>query len=120
MVKLLIKLAVVALIANASYRIGSEYLTYIKFRDDVRDAATFKTQNDDELSALILQLGEKYDLPVDPAAIRIARTQRQVSINGSYEKPIEVVPSYFYPWTFSWSIEANVSPVVPPYRPRSK
>ena len=30
---------VVALLANAAYRVGSEYLTYVKFRDAVRDAA---------------------------------------------------------------------------------
>ena len=46
MVKLFLKLAVVALLANAAYRVGLEYLTYVKFRDAVRDAATYKTKDD--------------------------------------------------------------------------
>lgn len=116
MVKLLIKLAVVALIANAGYRVGTEYLTYIKFRDDVRDAAMFKAQTDDELAAAIMDLAGKYDLPVEPADVTIQRVVRQVTVDGHYVKPIEVAPRYFYPWRFTWSIQANVSMVVPPYQ----
>jgi len=56
--KLLIKLAIAALLANAAYRIGSEYLTYIKFRDAIRDAAMFKATDDVELRKKIMDLSE--------------------------------------------------------------
>lgn len=120
MVKLVIKLAVVALIANAGYRIGSEYLTFIKFRDEVRDAAMFKAQTDEELEADIMALAGKYDVPLEPTALTIQRAVRQVNVDGHYVKPVEIAPSYFYPWTFDFSLQANVSFVVQPYptRPR--
>lgn len=120
MVKLVLKLAVVALIANAGYRVGSEYLTYIKFRDGVRDAAMFKARNDEELVTQIMGLANELELPVDESALSIRRDQRTVNVEGSYEKPIEVVPSYFYPWHFAWSIQATVSTYIPPYAPRQR
>ena len=44
MFKLLLKLAVVALVANAAYHVGAEYLTYIKFQDAIRDAVRNRFQ----------------------------------------------------------------------------
>lgn len=120
MIKRLIQLAVVALIANACYRVGNEYLTFIKFRDDVRDAAMYKATNDDDLQARIMDLASDYDVPLDERALKIQRQERQVSVEGSYDKPIEVAPSYFYSWHFAWQIDATVSPVIQPYQTRPK
>lgn len=120
MLKLFFKLAVAALLANAAYRVGSEYLTYIRFRDAVRDAAMFKAKTDDELARQIMELASEYDLPLAESAIDIRRSERQVSVEGNYEKPIEIVPTFFYPWRFSWSLDATVSFVVPPFTPRPR
>jgi hypothetical protein len=118
--KRLIQLAVVALLANAAYRIGSEYLTFIKFRDDVRDAAMYKASNDEELVARIMQLAAEYDVPLEESALTLNRQERQVRVAGSYDKPIEVAPRYFRPWHFAWEIDATVSLIVPPYQHRPK
>lgn len=118
MLKLLFRLAVVGLLVNAAYRVGTEYLTYIRFRDAVRDAAMFKAKNDDELYRRIMELANEYDLPLAQSAVDVRRTERRVSIEGRYEKPIEIVPTFFYPWPFSWAIDATVSIVVPPFTPR--
>lgn len=115
--KLLIKLAIAALLANAAYRIGSEYLTYIKFRDAIRDAAMFKATDDVELRKKIMDLSDEYDVPLVDEALIIHREERHVVIEGKYTKPIEVVPTYNYPWPFSWTVDAMVSttyPLVPP------
>jgi hypothetical protein len=120
MIKRLIQLAVFALLANAAYRVGNEYLTFIKFRDDVRDAAMYKATNDEELVARIMDLAGEYDVPLDQQALTINRRERQVRIAGSYNKPIEVAPRYFYPWHFEWAMDATVSLVVPPYQHRPK
>lgn len=120
MIKLLLKLAIVALLGNAAYRIGSEYLTYINFRDGVRDAAMFKARTDEELSRLVMELAEEYDVPLDESDLEIERGERDVNVKGRYTKPIEVVPSFVYPWPFSWDIDATVSYVIPPFTPRPK
>jgi hypothetical protein len=108
-IKLFLKLAVVALLANAAYHIGSEYLTYIKFRDAIRDAAMFKAKNDTELMARIVDLAAQYEIPLDEDNVSIEREERRVFVEGWYDKPIEVVPSYEYPWHFGLSLE-----VIPP------
>lgn len=120
MVKLLLKLAIVALLGNAVYRIGSEYITYVNFRDSVRDAAMFKARTDDELSRLIMELAAEHEVPLSETDLEIERSEREVNVRGSYRKPIEVAPTVIYPWPFAWDIRATVSYVVPPFTPRPK
>ncbi|HUR34323.1 MAG TPA: hypothetical protein VM032_11055 [Vicinamibacterales bacterium] len=108
MIRLLIKLAIVALLANAAFHIGSEYLTYVRFRDGVRDAAMFKAKNDTELMARIMDLAEQYEVPLDEENVTLERNDRRVNIDGWYDKPIEIVPNYQYPWHFSMSLEVLV------------
>jgi hypothetical protein len=117
--KLFVKLAVVALLANAAYRIGMEYLTYVKFRDAVRDAATYKTNDDDDLRKKIMDLAGDYDIPLSQDAVTIRREDRQVMVDGSYHKPIEVVPTFRFDWPFTWSIQA-MTPATVPLVPRKK
>ena len=119
MLKLFVKLAVVALLANAAYRVGLEYLTYVKFRDGVRDAATYKTKDDEDLRKRIMDLAGDYDIPLSQDAIAIRREDRQVMVDGSYHKPIEVVPTFRYDWPFTWSIQA-MTPATVPLVPRKK
>ena len=119
MLKLFLKLAVVALLANAAYRVGLEYLTFVKFRDAVRDAATYKTNDDDDLRKRIMDLAGDYDIPLSQSAVNIHREDRQVLVDGSYSKPIEVVPTFRYDWPFTWSIEA-MTPLNAPLVPRKK
>jgi hypothetical protein len=49
----------------------------------------------------------------------IRREDRQVMVDGSYHKPIEVVPTFQYQWPFTWSIEA-LTPTQVPLVPRKK
>lgn len=117
--KLLIKLLVAALVVNAAYRVGSEYLTHIQFRDAIRDAATYKTTNDEDLRRRIIELSVQHDVPLAEDQLKIVREDRHVVVEGRYEKPIEVVPTVRYRWPFSWTIDAMVSttyPLVPPKR----
>ena len=119
MLKLLIKLAIAALVANAGYRVGSEYLTHIKFRDAVRDAAMFKAKDDEELRHRIMDLSSEYGIPLSDEDLTIQREDRHVFIQGSYKKSIEVVPRVLYPWPFRWEIDAMTSttvPLIPPKR----
>ena len=114
MIKLLAKLIVIALLANAVFHVGSEYLAYVKFRDAIREAGMFKAKNDTELVARILDLANRYEIPIEEANITIQRQERQVIVEGWYDKPIEILPNYKYPWHFSLSLE-----IVPPGFPGS-
>lgn len=115
--KLIIKLAIAALLANAAFRIGSEYLTHIKFRDAVRDAATYKATTDDDLRRRIVQLADQYGVPQSDQELDIRREGRQVMVKGQYDKEIEIAPSYPYAWHFAWELDVT-QPATLPYVPR--
>jgi hypothetical protein len=112
--KLLFKLIIVALLGNAAYRIGSEYLTYVRFRDSIREVAMFKARDDDELRARIRSLSDEYDIPLDDDAVTIEREDRHVSIEGKYVKVIELVPNWPYEWPFSLDMDVVTSTLLPP------
>ena len=111
MIRLLLKLVVAALIANAVWRVGSAYVAHFKFRDAVREAAMYQTKSDSDLRLRIRALAEDFDVPVDTSdgAVKIAHEGRHIVMEGSYVQPIEVLPGYLYPWRFSWTIEADVA-----------
>jgi hypothetical protein len=113
MIKRIVKLALVALLANAVYRVGLEYVTYIKFRDAVRDAAMFKAKSEQDLRTRIVAIADDYDLPLDDDSIQISLDERVWHIDGSYTKPIEIVPKYEYPWPFTYSLEVVMNNVPP-------
>ncbi|MGE0451038.1 MAG: hypothetical protein AB7Q29_15805 [Vicinamibacterales bacterium] len=114
MIKALVKLAIVALLANAAVRVGSEYLNYVKFRDAIRDAAMFKTKTDPDLLARIMQLAEQYDIPLEADHVLIEREDRMVNVSGSYDKPIELLPNRTYPWHFSLTLDVVSPAMLPP------
>lgn len=112
-IKVLVKLAIVALIANAGVHVGSEYLTYVKFRDAIRDAAIYKAKSDPELLSRIMMLASQYEIPLDEENITIEREDRQVKLAGWYEKPIEILPNRTYPWHFQLTLDV-FTPQGPP------
>lgn len=114
MIKTLVKLAIAVLIANAAYRVGSEYLDHIKFRDAIREAAMFKARNDVELSQRIMTLAVDFDIPLTEHDFELVRVERHVTVSGRYTKLIEIVPSFTYPWGFNWDIDVYTSPLMPP------
>lgn len=114
MFKTLVKLAVVVLIANAAYRVGLEYLNHIKFRDAIREAAMFKARNDAELTQRVMNLAIDYDIPLTEHDFEILRAARHVEMSGHYDKLVEIVPTFTYPWSFSWDIDVYTSPEMPP------
>jgi hypothetical protein len=109
--KLLIKLAITAFLANAAFRLGTEYLTHYKFRDSVREAAMFRAGSDDELRQRVMETADSYSIPLKEDGFTIRRDSGQAFIRGTYTKPIEFVPGLPYPWRFTWEIEAIVNDV---------
>ena len=106
--KLLIKLAVVALLANASWRLGMEYLTHYRFADSVQEAAIDSGQSDAQLRQHVLELAARYDVPLTDEALTIRTVDRRRYISGTYVKPITILPGYNRDWAFTLGIESYV------------
>src|SRR5712692_5322103 len=65
MIRLVLKLALSALIANAAWRLGTAQLTYYRFKDAVTESAQFGGDKSQErLRQRILELASAYDVPV--------------------------------------------------------
>jgi len=104
--KVLFKLALVALIANATWRVGSEYVTHYRFADSVQEAALDMRQSDEELRQRVLALAVKYGVPLAEEAVTVRRENRHTYIDGSYVKPITLLPGYDRPWVFTLSVDS--------------
>jgi hypothetical protein len=106
--KLLIKLAIAALIANAAWRVGMEYVTHYRFTDSVHEAMLGRDETEAQLRSRILELASQQDIPLNDDNFTVRTQDRRVEVNGAYVKPILFLPGYERPWTFNLEVEAYV------------
>lgn len=112
MFKLLIKLAIAALIVNALWRLGSAYVTFYRFKDAVSEYALFNPQKPaPELQQRVMDLASQFDVPLSPDAVSIRRdVPNHTYINASYTQVVDLFPGYHHPWEFSWEVDAMTIP----------
>jgi hypothetical protein len=111
--KLLIKLAAAALIANACWRLGSAYATFYRFRDAVEQSAQFSGgRSEGEVTERVIELASQYDVPLASDAFTVRRDANHTYIDGEYQQPVELAPGYTRRWTFKWNIHTYTA--VPP------
>lgn len=109
MFRLIVKLAIAALLANAAWRIGSAYASFYRFKDAVEQTTQYgPPQSDDQLRARILELSAQYDLPLAEDALSVRRELNHTIVDGSIARPIEVVPGYTRPWPFTFHVDTFV------------
>jgi len=101
--KLLIKLAIVALVANASWRVGAAYITHYTFTDSVQQTTLFRgTRNDEQLKKRLLEIAADFDVPVTDAEMSLRTEDHHTIVEGAYTRDIEIFPGYTYPWPFTF------------------
>jgi hypothetical protein len=104
--KLLLKLALAALITNAAVQLGSAYLGFYRFKDAVDEASLYGGRRTiDELRGRVMELALAYEVPLDQDDVTIRRDESHTYIDGSYVKPVELVPGRSYPWAFHFKSE---------------
>jgi hypothetical protein len=103
LIKLILKLAIVALVANASWRVGSAYISHYKFQDSVQQATLFRgTQTDDVLRQKVFELASDYDIPIASDQVTLTTANHHTVVDGGYTRIIELAPGFRYPWPFSF------------------
>jgi hypothetical protein len=109
MVKFIIKLALAALVVNASWQLGSTYMAFYRFRDAVLQVALDGEKlADDQLRQRVAELAAHHDVPLTEADIAIRREERHTYIDGSYTKQVTLLPGYRYPWSFEVKVDGHV------------
>lgn len=110
----LIKLAIVALIANAAWRVGNAYLGYYRFTDAVQQAAHYRgDKSDAQIHDRVFALASQHDIAVTDDTLTIRSEQNRTIVEGAYTQPIEVIPGVVYNWPFAIHID---TPIVDPLK----
>jgi hypothetical protein len=106
LIKLIIKLAIVALVANAAWHLMTAYTSYYKFKDAVQQTTQFGNDKSlEQLKARVVALANDYDLPLGEDDFTIRRESFHTIVDGSYTKTIDLVPGYSRPWPFDFHID---------------
>jgi hypothetical protein len=103
--KVLIKLTIVALVANAAFHVMTAYAAYYKFTDGVQQAVQFG--NDKSMSQLrtrVRALAGELDVPLEDDDFTIAREEHHTKVDGSYVRSLDLLPGLTRPWTFTFHI----------------
>jgi hypothetical protein len=107
--KLLFKLLIAALLANATWRVGTEYLSYYRFKDAVRETTAHRgTKTDEQIHDHVFQLVNEYGIPATDEDLKITRRDNHTIVEGSYVKAVEVVPTFKYNLHFDVYIDTFV------------
>ena len=104
--KVLLKLAIVALLANMTWHVWGVYSAHFKFKDAVHSTSQYHgSRSEQELHSRILELAAQYDVPVTDANFTIRREQNHTIVDGSYIRPVEFLPGFKYAVTFNWHVD---------------
>lgn len=120
MIKAVVKLALAAFVANATWRIGSAYVQFAKFEDATTQAAQYSAdKNPADLRLRVLDLATQYDLPLNEEALSVQRDeQHHTLVDASYRMPIQLLPGYRYSWPFRMHVDVFSIPAAVPLSPR--
>ena len=80
MIKLVVKLGIAALIANAAWQAGRTFADHYEYRD----------------------------IPLAAEAVSIRREERHIYVEGSYVRIVPIAPRVEYPWKFDWEVDAYI------------
>jgi hypothetical protein len=100
----LFRVAIVALLLFACYRIGQAYMAHYAFSDEVALIAQRGVQTDDaEVRAAVIEAATRLRIPIDPDRVNIRLVGDHVYIDLRYTRAVAVLPGYRRPWDFEVS-----------------
>ncbi|PWT80219.1 MAG: hypothetical protein C5B57_12585 [Blastocatellia bacterium] len=113
MIKLVIKLAVAALLANGVWRVGNVYLAHYRFTDAIEETLRFGSRKSGaEIHQRVLALASQYDIPIVADTVAVRRDDRgHTFVDGSYRQPVDLLPWYQYRWPFTVHLDVVVADV---------
>ena len=101
------KLLVALLVLHAVYRVGTAYWQHYAFEDAVQQTIQFAGEAPtEEVSASVLTLADEHDIPLEPDALVVTRDRRQVRVEATYSRDVEVLPRYARPFRFTLDASA--------------
>jgi hypothetical protein len=113
-IRTIIKLALVAFLANAAWRVGNAYVSHYRFTDSVQQLTHYRgVKTDTEIHDRIFALASQYDIEVTDETLTIQREDDRTVVDGAYTKSIEFIPRVVYQWPFKVHVD---TPIVDPVK----
>jgi hypothetical protein len=105
--KTIIKLLIVVAILNACARGAMAAWTYYQFKDAASQTILFGgNASTGQLQEQILRRAAELDVPIEPQNLTVTRDGPRTVAEASYTQPVELVPTYEHPVTFSFTVDA--------------
>jgi hypothetical protein len=105
--KTLLKLLVAAAVLHAVFRAGVSATAYYRLKDASQQMLVFAgTATPDQLEESIVAKAEELAVPLDRENVVVQREGGRTTAEASYTDPIEILPRYRYPFTYSFRVEA--------------
>src|SRR5262249_6992626 len=88
-------------------RTGMAAASYYQLKDQSLQLVTFGAKaSPGEIQQQILDKAQDLEVPLDPADVEVSRTGLHTTATASYTQPVEVFPSYIYPLSFHFTVDA--------------
>ena len=101
MARTFVKIGTFLLIVHALYRFVPVYFHYQQFKDAVHETALFsRERNEAQIADLVMELAEKYQIPLSRESVQVRREGGRTLIDALYVESIEWLPTYKRPWQF--------------------
>jgi len=114
LIKIVIKLAVAALVANAAFHLMTAYVAYYKFTDAVQQTTQYSSDKSlDQLRTRIAEIAAEHDVPVGQDDFTLTREERHTVVDGSYTRIVDFAPGYSRPWRFAFHTDTYTPEVRP-------
>jgi hypothetical protein len=108
-IKVAIRLAVVAFLANGTWRVGTAYANHYRFTDAVAQATQFRgDKSDGQVHDRVFELAASHDIPVSDENLTVTRQENHTIVDGAYKQPIELFPGFKYAWPFTVHIDTFI------------
>ena len=118
MIRLILKLAVVALLANATWHLFNLYSPHYRYVDSVRYAAQFRgAMSDDQLKEKVLSLAAQFDLPVTEDEVTATHDGQHTFVKVAYVQQVELAPGLTRQWPMT--VDVDVLTMGDPKAPES-
>lgn len=106
--KTIVKLVIAAAILHAVARTGMSAMTYYQLKDASQELLVFGSQaSEEELQDEILYRAMELSVPLLPENLIVTRDEVRTIAEASYTEAVELLPSYRYPVTYSFRVEAR-------------
>ena len=106
MIRTLLKLALVALVANAGWHLFGAYSPNYKFEDAIQYAAQNRgSLSDEALQQRILEMAAQFEVPVTASDVTVTQRGNHTLVDVSYVRPVDLAPGFRYPWPFSIHVD---------------